>query len=74
VKEKVRLHLEKADACIAEAELLLSASHTGVTVSRSYYAMFHAATAALLTKEIEHSHKGIISAFAQRFVRSGPLE
>jgi len=37
--------------------------------------MFHAATAALLKRDIRrHSHKGIISAFGQFFVKSGEVE
>jgi uncharacterized protein (UPF0332 family) len=75
VKEEVRLHLENAAACIAEAELLLNASHPGAAVSRAYYAMFHAATAALLHQGIErYSHQGIISAFGQTFAKSGRLD
>jgi uncharacterized protein (UPF0332 family) len=41
VKEEVRLHLDDAEDCLAQAELLLSASHPGAAVSRAYYAMFH---------------------------------
>lgn len=75
MKEEVNLHLERANDCIAEAELLLAASRAGVAVSRSYYAMFHAATAALLHKGIErHSRQGIIAAFAQTFVKPGHVE
>ncbi len=75
MKEEVSLHLERANDCIAEAELLLAASRAGVAVCRSYYAMFHAATAALLHKGIErHSHQGIISAFAQTFVKPRHVE
>jgi uncharacterized protein (UPF0332 family) len=56
--EDVHLHLDRAEDCIAEAELLLSASHPAVAVSRSYYAMFHAATAALLYGGIKRrSHR-----------------
>jgi uncharacterized protein (UPF0332 family) len=46
VTDDVRLHLERADDCIADAELLLAAARLGAAVSRAYYAMFHAATAA----------------------------
>jgi uncharacterized protein (UPF0332 family) len=75
VKEEVALHFESADECIAQAELLREASHPGAAISRSYYAMFHAATAALLHKGVErHSHQGIIAAFAQTFVKPGPVE
>jgi uncharacterized protein (UPF0332 family) len=73
--EDVQLHLQRADDCIAEAELLLRASRPGAVVSRSYYAMFHAATAALLHHDIRRrSHQGIIAAFGQTFVKSGRID
>jgi len=75
VNEEVRLHLERADDCIKDAELLLSAHRISAAVGRSYYAMFHAATAALLNRDIKrHSHQGLISAFGQFFVKTGQVE
>ena len=75
MKEEVRLHLESAEDCLAQAELLRAASHAGAAISRAYYAMFHAATAALLHEGIErHSHQGIISAFGQTFTKSGRVD
>ena len=66
--DDVRLHLERADDCIADAELLLAGSRVGAAVSRAYYAMFHAATAALLHRGItRHSHQGVIAAFGRIF-------
>ena len=73
--EEVRLHLEEADACLAQAELLLTSPHPGGAVSRSYYAMFHAASAALLHREIKRrSHRGNIAAFGQTFAKSGVVD
>jgi uncharacterized protein (UPF0332 family) len=75
VNEEVRLHLERANDCIKDAELLLAAHRPSATVGRSYYAMFHAATAALLGKDIKrHSHQGLISAFGQFLVKQGKVE
>jgi uncharacterized protein (UPF0332 family) len=75
VKEEVRLHLERADECIKDAELLLAGHRHSATVGRAYYAMFHAATAALLKKDIKrHPHQGIISAFGQFIVKPGKVE
>jgi hypothetical protein len=75
VTEDVRLHLEGADDCLAQAELLLASSYPGGAVSRSYYAMFHAATAALLHQGIKRrSHQGIIAAFGETFAKSGIVE
>jgi uncharacterized protein (UPF0332 family) len=75
VTEEVRLHLEEADACLAQAELLLASPHPGGAVSRSYYAMFHAANAALLHRDIKRrSQRGIIAAFGQAFAKSGIVD
>lgn len=68
--EEVRLHLEEADACLAQAEVLLASPYPSGAVSRSYYAMFHAATAALVHRGIKRrSHQGIIAAFGQTFTK-----
>ena len=75
MKEEVAIHLESANECITQAELLCAASHPGAAIGRSYYAMFHAATAVLLHRGVErHSHQGIIAAFAQIFVKTGLVE
>jgi len=75
VTEDVELHLREADDCLAQAELLLTSCFPGGAVSRSYYAMFHAATAALLHQGIKRrSHQGIIAAFGQTFVKPGIVD
>ncbi len=75
MNEEVRLYLKKADECIKDAELLLSADRYFSTVGRGYYAMFNAATAALLTKDItRHSHQGIISSFGREYIKTGRIE
>lgn len=75
MNEEVCLHLERANDCIKDAELLLAAHRCSASVGRSYYAMFHAATAALLDKAIKrHSHQGLISAFGQFLVKEGKVE
>ena len=75
MNEEVRLHLERADDCVKDAELLLSAGRNFAAVGRGYYAMFHAATAALLLKGIKrYSHQGIISSFGREFIKTGQVE
>jgi len=60
VNEEERLHIERADDCIKDAELLMDGHRYSAVVGRAYYAMFHAATAALLKRDIKrHSHQGI---------------
>lgn len=75
MNEEVQLHLSKADDCIKDAELLLAAHRASAAVGRSYYAMFHAASALLSGKDIKrHSHQGLISAFGQFFVKTGCID
>jgi uncharacterized protein (UPF0332 family) len=70
VTEDIPLHLARAEDCIAEAELLLTGSRAGAAISRAYYAMLHAATAALMQRGItRHSHRGVIAAFGQTFAK-----
>jgi uncharacterized protein (UPF0332 family) len=75
VNEEVRLHLERADDCIKDGEVLMAGDRYSAVVGRAYYAMFHAATAALLKRDVKrHSHQGIISAFGQFIVKPGNVE
>jgi len=75
VKEDTHLHLNRAEDCTAQAESLVAASWPGAAISRSYYAMFHAATAALLHRGISRrSHQGVIAAFGQTFAKPGLIE
>jgi len=62
----------KAQRYLRSARLLLEDGDYESSVSRSYYAMFHCAQAVLLTRELTFSsHKGVISAFGEHFVKTG---
>jgi len=75
MSEDVCLHFERAQDCIAQAESLLATSWPGAAISRAYYAMFHAATAALLHRGVSRrSHQGVIGAFGQTFAKPGLIE
>ena len=75
MNEEVHLHLERSDDCIKDAEYLIAGGRNFAAVGRGYYAMFHAATAALLNKDIvRHSHHGIISTFGREFVKTGQID
>jgi uncharacterized protein (UPF0332 family) len=64
--------LEKSDKFLSSAQLLLDNTDFDSSVSRSYYAMFYAAEALLMTKDLKFSsHKGVLSAFGQHFVKTG---
>ena len=64
--------LKRSGTFINSAKLLLDNGDFDSSVSRSYYAMFFAAEALLLTKELEFSsHRGTLSAFGQHFIKTG---
>jgi uncharacterized protein (UPF0332 family) len=66
--------IEKAKRYLKSAEILLEDGDFESSTSRTYYAMFYAAEAALLTKEMAFSsHKGVISAFGEHFIKTGIL-
>lgn len=68
-------HLDRSDRYLRSAMLLLDDGDAASSVSRSCYAMFHAAQAALLTRDIDAaSHRGVISTFGETFIKEGPLE
>jgi len=63
--------IKRAKRYIKSAELLLNDKDYEFSVSRTYYAMFYAAQAALLTKNLSFSsHKGVISAFGKHFIKT----
>lgn len=64
--------VERARRYLKSAEMLLRDRDFKSSVSRTYYAMFYCAQAAMLTKELSFSsHKGVISAFGEHFVKTG---
>ena len=67
-----KYRLEKAKAILEEAEDALKQGHFGMSVNRSYYAMFTSARALLALKELDSSkHSGVISFFNQHIVKAG---
>jgi uncharacterized protein (UPF0332 family) len=64
--------LAKAQRYLRSAELLLQDGDYASSVSRSYYAMFYSAQAALLTRELTFSsHRAVIATFGEQFVKTG---
>jgi uncharacterized protein (UPF0332 family) len=54
------------------ASLLLEREHYRTCLSRSYYSMYYAAQALLLSQDIDAStHKGLIRLFSLHFVKTG---
>lgn len=66
---------ELSDGAWAEGEALLAARQPRGAITRYYYAAFHAARAALLTRESEpRSHGGVVSEFSRHFVRTDLID
>ena len=64
--------IEKARRYLKSAKLLLDDGDFESAASRTYYAMFYAAQAALLTKGLSFSsHKGVISGFGEHLIKTG---
>ena len=64
--------LKKAESSIESAKLLTANGFHDFAVSRAYYAMFYLAEAFLLGEGVSFSkHSGVISAFGQRFAKTG---
>jgi uncharacterized protein (UPF0332 family) len=70
VKE-VDMLLEKAHKYLRSASLLIYEGDFDSAASRTYYAMFYAVQALLLSKSLTFSsHKGVMSAFGEHFVKN----
>jgi len=64
--------VEKARRYLKSAELLIKDGDYDSSASRTYYAMFYCAEAALLKQGLTFSsHKGVISAFGEHFIKTG---
>jgi uncharacterized protein (UPF0332 family) len=64
--------MRRAEPSLRSSRNLLDDGDHDFAVSRAYYAMFYAATAALLARGVQRSrHSGVIAAFGQELVKSG---
>jgi len=67
-----KAHLEKAVKRLRVAEKLLDDNEYEDAVSRAYYAMYHAAKAALAQVNVfPKTHEGVVSEFGKRLVLTG---
>lgn len=70
--KEIKSLIERAKKYLKSTEILLKEGDYESSVSRTYYAMFYSAQAVLLTKNLSFSsHKGVISAFGEHFVKTG---
>lgn len=65
----------KAAECIEDSQILLDNDRLAAAAARTYYAMFHAATAVLSVRGIKRSsHHGLLSAFGEYLVKPGLID
>jgi uncharacterized protein (UPF0332 family) len=70
--KEIKSLIQRAKKYIKSAEILLKEEDFDSSVSRSYYSMFYATEAVLLTKKLDFSsHKSVISLFGRYFVKTG---
>jgi uncharacterized protein (UPF0332 family) len=66
--------IDRAQTYLRSSQLLLEAGDFDSSVSRSYYAMFYLAEAALLAKGVAFSsHKAVITGFGEHLIKTGEL-
>ncbi len=71
----VEKYLRTAEELLREMEHLMAGGYYRGAMGRAYYAMFHAASAALLAKGLkENSQHAIIPAFDEAFVKTGLVD
>jgi uncharacterized protein (UPF0332 family) len=70
----IQYRLEQADESLREAGLLADAGAYRGAVNRAYYAMFYAALALLISRQLGASkHSQVIATFDREFVKPGLL-
>jgi uncharacterized protein (UPF0332 family) len=68
-------YLDRAKHDLQAVENNVQAGFYDIAVSRAYYAIFYAASAALASRDITRGkHSGVISIFRQEFVKTGIIE
>ena len=72
--KEIKSLMKRAEKYLRSAKMLLEEGDYESSVSRTYYAMFYSAQAILLTKNVSFSsHKGVISAFGEHFIKTDIL-
>lgn len=70
-KIEIKPLVEKAKKFISTAKRLINYGDYDSSVSRTYHAMFYIVEAILLSKNLKFkSHRGVISAFGQHFIKT----
>lgn len=73
-KAEIQAELERAKKSLKSAEVLLNEKLYEDSISRSYYAVLHAAKAALLSKGVEvDSHEAVKRLFGMHLIKTGEI-
>ena len=68
-------HFRRAEEFLREIEHLMAGGFYKASMGRVYYAMFHAATAAMLAKEVDQGlRQAILPAFEEAFIKTNMLD
>ncbi len=71
-RREIGLYIKNAREMLSVAQLNLENGFHTSAINRAYYAIFYAAAAVLVTQsQVRGKHSGVISAFRERFVKSG---
>lgn len=71
-EQAIKLKLQKANALLGEAEVLMQNKFYAIVINRLYYGCFHATKALLLTKDLTpKTHSGVVNLLHLHFVQSG---
>ena len=74
-KIQIEAEWKRAERALGAAELLLQAGYYEDAISRAYYAVLHAAKAALLSRDTAaESHTAVRRLFGKELVQQGVLE
>ncbi len=75
-EEYIARQLELADEALNDADFLLMHNRYGLSANRAYYAMFHAAMAALMKSggDLPRTHGGVRNQFGLHYVRTGVID
>ncbi len=73
-KALVNYRIEKAYASFEEAQKVAAISLWNLAANRLYYALYHAASALLLSDGYtSHTHKGLMSQISMNYVKNGKI-
>ena len=74
-ENEITANMERAEESLKAAKDLARQHYYDITASRTYYVIFYAATALLLSEELTfRKHSAVISAIHKNFVKTGKLD